>query len=113
MYAGKCTNLTDRFGGMKAPTSVDVCLADVIASVTAAVRVRGQTTVTRTAVVRGALFVEPVELIARVRRLRVGNLVSVLVETHFQDLVGDIALDFPTNVHDVQTEDCGRYVNFS
>jgi len=105
MCAGKCTNLSDRLGGVEAPTSVDVCLADVITSVTAAVRVLGQTTITRTTVVRGALFIEPVKLIARIRRLRVGDLDSVLVEANFHNLVGDIALDFPANIHDVQTED--------
>lgn len=37
----------------------------------------------------------------------VGDLDSAFVEAHFNDLVGDITLDFATNVHDVQTEDYG------
>ena len=59
------------------------------------------------------MFVQSIEVIARVRRGRVGDLVSGLVEAVFQDLVGDIALDFPCKVHNVQTEDYGRDVNFS
>lgn len=45
--------------------------------------------------------------------MRVGDLDSVLVETHFKDLVGDITLHFSANVHDVQTEDCGEKINFA
>lgn len=37
----------------------------------------------------------------------IGDLDSAFVEAHFNDLVGDITLDFATNVHDVQTEDYG------
>ena len=59
------------------------------------------------------MFVQSIEVIARVRRGRVGDLVSGLVEAVFQDLVGDIALDFPGEVHNVQTEDYGGDVNFS
>ena len=41
----------------------------------------------------------------------VGDLDSVFVEARFKDLVGDITLDFATDVHDVQTEDYERNVN--
>jgi len=43
----------------------------------------------------------------------VGDLNSVFVEAHFNDLVGDITLDFATNVHDVQTEDYGKNINLA
>ena len=43
--------------------------------------------------------------------MRVGNHDSVFVEAGFQDLVRDIALDFPADVHDVQTEDYERGIN--
>lgn len=36
-----------------------------------------------------------------------------MVEAYFHDLVGDIALDFSANVHDVQTEDYEGEVKFS
>lgn len=59
------------------------------------------------------MFVEPIQVVAGVYRLRVGDLVSVLVETSFEDLVGYVALDFPAHVHDVQTKDCGRNVKLA
>ena len=43
----------------------------------------------------------------------VGDLDSGLVEVHFNDLVGDITLEFATDIHDVQTEDYGRNINFA
>ena len=43
----------------------------------------------------------------------VGDLDSSLVEAHFNDLVGDITLEFATDVHDVQTEDYGRNINLA
>lgn len=41
VYAGERTNLGDRVRSMKAPTSVDVRLADFLAGVTATIGVRG------------------------------------------------------------------------
>ena len=63
--------------------------------------------------VRRPLFVEPIEVIAKVCRARAGDLNSVLVEANFEDLVGDIALNFPAHVHYIQTEDCGGSVNLA
>ena len=113
MHAKECTDLSYRLGGIETPASGDVCLANLIASVTAAVLVCGKTAITRTTVVRRALFVEPVEVIARVRRMGVGDVDSILVGAHFNNLVGDVTLDFATDVHNVQTEDYGRNVNLA
>lgn len=96
---------------MEAPASVDVRLADILTGVTTAVLVHGVTAITGTTVVRRALFVEPVEVISGVGAVRVGDHDSVLVEAGFQYLVGDITLEFSSDVHDVQTEDCKGEVN--
>ena len=45
--------------------------------------------------------------------MRVGDLASALVEADFDNLVGNVALDFPSYVHDVQAEDCGGSVNLA
>lgn len=101
MHRRECTDLSDVFGRTEAPAPVDIRLTDFVTSVTAAVRVDGQTTITGTTVARGPLFIEPIEVVARVGRVRIGDLASALVKANFEDLVGNIALNFPAHVHDV------------
>ena len=95
------TDLSDILGGTEAPASINVRLTDFITSVTTTVWFRGEATVTRTAVARGPLFVESIEVVAWVGGLGVWDLVSALVEASFKNLMGNVVLDFPTHVHDV------------
>ena len=88
-------------------------MTDFITSVTAAARDRGETTVARTAVVGGPLFVKPVEVVARVGRVQVGDFDPALVEANFENLVGNVVLDFPAHVRDIKTEECGGKVSLA
>ena len=97
------TYLLDRVRPVEAPSPVHVCLADLVTSLTAAT-FGLNTAVAGPTVAVLALLVEPVEVVLEIGDGRVLDGLAMFVEAGLEDVMCDIALRLPGDVHDVKAE---------
>ncbi len=98
------THLLDRVWPIEAPSPVHVRLSDLVASLTT-------TAFGLDAAVAGPteavlpLLIEPVQVVLELGNGSVFDGLAMFVETGLEDVVRDVGLRLPGDVHDVKTED--------